>query len=294
MKKLQKGPVLWLAPMLIILIALFVYPTLEVLRYSFTNMSLLSNEYTYTLGSYIRILTDSKTLQVLAVTVIFVFFSVLGQTFFGLIVALAITKGEDLHLRGTVFVRVVSLVSWAIPGVIIGVIWKMLLNESDSGILTYFLHSLGVEKVVFLTSGASALSCAIIANIWRGTAQSMILSYAGLKTISKDILEAADIDGASSLQRLTYITLPSIISVISINVVLNTIATFNTFDMVMALTGGGPGDSTEVLALTTYNQIFKSMSLGQGSAYAILLLVINGCMAMVYFAFLKRRGDMLE
>lgn len=291
LKRIADGPFFWIAPLALILICIFVYPTIEVIRYSFTNATLTSDSYTYTLNSYKAIFSNTQLLNTLVVTVIFVIFSVVGQTLLGLIIALAVNKGEEIHLRGSVFVRISCLLSWAIPGVIIGVIWKLMLDESESGILVPILHTFGINHVTFLTSGTSALICTIIANIWRGSAQSMILSYSGLKTISKDVMEAADIDGASPRQKLFYVTLPSIAAVISINVVLNTIATFNTFDMVMSLTAGGPGTSTEVLTMTAYNQIFKTMDLGSGSAYATILLLINGCMALLYFWFLKRRGE---
>lgn len=290
-RKLLQGPFLWIAPLVLVLLITFVYPAFEVIRYSFTDASLTGKEYSYTFSSYMDIFRDKQVYQTLWTTFVFVFFSVVGQTVLGLAIALAIVKGEELKLRGTVFVRVVTLLAWAIPGVIIGVIWKIFLNESESGILTSMLHSVGIENVTFLTAASSALVCTIIANIWRGTAQSMILSYSGLKTISKDILEAADIDGASSWQRLIHVTIPSIMSVISINVILNIIMTFNTFDMVMSLTSGGPGNSTEVLALTAYNQIFVHMNLGSGSAYATILLLINGLMAAFYFWFLRRGGE---
>ncbi|AZK45634.1 MULTISPECIES: carbohydrate ABC transporter permease [Paenibacillus] len=290
-RKLSRGPFFWIAPLILVLLVTFVYPAFEVIRYSFTDASLTGKDYSYTLSSYIQIFSDKQIYTTLWTTFVFVFFSVVGQTVLGLAIALAIVKGEELRLRGTVFVRVVTLLAWAIPGVIIGVIWKIFLNESESGILTSMLNAVGINNVTFLTAAGSALVCTIVANIWRGTAQSMILSYSGLKTISKDILEAADIDGASAWQRLIHVTIPSILSVISINVILNIIATFNTFDMVMALTSGGPGNSTEILALSAYNQIFVHMNLGSGSAYATVLLLINGLMAAFYFWFLRRSSD---
>ena len=119
----------------------------------------------------------------------------------------------------------------------------------------------------------------------------MILSYAGLKTISHELLEAGQIDGANAWQRLLKIIIPSLFPVISTNVILNTILTFNTFDMVMSLSGGGPGRATEVLAMTSYYSIFRLHSLGRGSAYAVILLFINACMAAVYFYILRRRGE---
>lgn len=290
-KGLIKGPFFWMLPLFLVLLIMFIYPTFEVIRYSFTDMSLLKEDYQYTFRSYLSVFRDKAFLNILKVTFIFVFFSVVFQTLLGFVIALAVDKGEALGMRGTVVVRVVSLLSWCIPGVIIGVIWKILLDETDTGILTSLLIRLGIGRVPFLTSAGSALVCAIIANIWRGTAQSMILSYSGLKTISKDILEAASIDGASAWQRLIHVIIPSVASVISINVVLNTISTFNTFDMIMSLTAGGPGQATEVLAMSAYNNIFKTYNLGKGSAYAAILLVINGLMAVGYFIYLKKRGE---
>lgn len=290
-KGLIKGPFFWMLPLFLVLLIMFIYPTFEVIRYSFTDMSLLKEDYQYTFRSYLSVFRDKAFLNILKVTFIFVFFSVVFQTLLGFVIALAVDKGEALGMRGTVAVRVVSLLSWCIPGVIIGVIWKILLDETDTGILTSLLIRLGIGRVPFLTSAGSALVCAIIANIWRGTAQSMILSYSGLKTISKDILEAASIDGASAWQRLIHVIIPSVASVISINVVLNTISTFNTFDMIMSLTAGGPGQATEVLAMSAYNNIFKTYNLGKGSAYATILLVINGLMAVGYFIYLKKRGE---
>lgn len=289
--KLCQGPAPWLAPMVIVLVALFIVPTVQVIVYSFTNASLLRPTYSYTLRSYAQVLTNPETYVILKNTFIFVFFSVVFQTLLGLVIALAVDKGEQINFHGSVFIRVICLLSWAIPGVIVGVVWNFLYTETGTGILIYIFDVLGLPDVHFLTDLDTALTSTIIANIWRGTAQSMILTYAGLKTIPRDIIEASSIDGANSLQRLWKIILPTIFSVISTNIILNTINTFNTFDMIISLTNGGPGRATEVLAMTSYNQIFSGqMNLGRGSVYATILLFINSCMAAVYFYVLHRRN----
>ena len=285
-----RGPAPWLAPMVIVLVAMFIVPAVQVIIYSFTNATLLRSTYEYTLRSYKAVLTNPDTLEIVRNTFVFVFFSVVFQTFLGLVIALAVDKGEEINFPGSVFVRVICLLSWAIPGIIIGIVWGFLYSETGSGILVYLLGKLGIKDVHFLTVPGTAMVCTIVANIWRGTAQSMILTYAGLKTISKDMLEAADIDGASGPQKLIKIIVPSIFSVISTNVILNTINTFNTFDMIVSLTNGGPGRATEVLAMTSYNQIFSGqLNLGRGSVYATILLFINACMAAIYFYVLHRR-----
>lgn len=283
------GPIPWLLPLLVVLVLAFIYPTIEVIRYSFTDANLAKKTYTYTLKSYRTIFSNPSTYIILRNTFSFVFFSVVFQTLLGFLIALAVDKGEQMHLHGTVLVRVVTLLSWAIPGSIIGVVWTFLYNETGSGILVALLAKVGITKVTFLTNPKHALACAIVANIWRGTAQSMILTYAGLKTIPSDQIEAGNIDGANSWQRLIHIIVPAIMTVIGTNIILNTINTFNTFDMIVSLTGGGPGRATEVLALTSYNTIFSSRMLGRGSAYAVILLFINSLMAIGYFAVLKHR-----
>ena len=286
----SKGPAPWLAPMIVVLLAMFIVPTVQVIVYSFTDASLLRSSYSFTLRSYATVLANPDTYVILKNTFVFVVFSVVFQTLLGLVIALAVDKGEALNFRGSVLVRVVCLLSWAIPGIIIGVVWSFLYSESGSGILVYFLNRMGIENAHFLTSPKAAMPSTIVANIWRGTAQSMMLTYAGLKTISKDTLEAADIDGASGPQKLVKIILPAIFSVISTNIILNTINTFNTFDMIVSLTNGGPGRATEVLAMTSYNQIFSGqLNLGRGSVYATILLFINACMAAIYFYVLHRR-----
>lgn len=287
---IRKGPWLWIAPNLIVLVAIFIIPTLSIVRYSFTDAQIIGNDYIYTLKSYAKVYSNSEFFNIILTTIIFVIFSVLLQTLLGVLSALAIDTGEKLKLVGTVFVRVTMLLSWSIPGSIIGIIWKILLDESPSGMLQTLFAQFGKGPVPFLSNATLAFICIIVANVWRGTAQSMILSYAGLKTIPEDIMEAASVDGANAWQRLIHVTLPSIRSVLYINITLNVIATFNTFDMIMSLTGGGPGRSTEVLALSSYKEVFKMFNLGTGSVIAVTLLVINSVTAIIYF-YLKAREE---
>jgi multiple sugar transport system permease protein len=102
------------------------------------------------------------------------------------------------------------------------------------------------------------------------------------------VLEAARVDGANAFQSMSRVILPLLAPILFINLVIVSIETFNTFDMVLALTGGGPGRSTEVIALSIYNQIFAQFDLGQGAATAVLLLVINVIMTIVYIRLLQR------
>lgn len=287
---LGESPVLWVIPLSVCLILIFIYPLIEIIRLSLTDTKIGGEEYSYTLATIKSLFTDPGFYFMLRTTLFFVFFSVVFQLLNGFVIALSVDTGEKLHMRGTVFVRTVVLISMVIPGVIIGIIWKMMYDESPGGLLNYYLQTLGFSHISFLTDPSIAIVSATVANIWRGTGQSMILLYAGLKTIPKELTEAAMVDGANGFNRLTKIIIPSISPVALISLILNTIGTFNTFDMIMSLTGGGPGRSTEVFALSAYNQIFQLLDLGRGSAIAVLLLLINSVMAAGYF-YLLRKGE---
>lgn len=276
------SPLPWLAPLAIVLLATFIFPIFEITRLSFTDAGSVEGGYSYTLDSYARLFTSPYFFDMLTATVIFVAFSVVFQMILGFLIALAVDQGARRGMRVSIVTRTAVLTAWAIPGVIIGVIWSILYQQSAGGILNYVVGLLGFESIPFLSDPQAALASVTFANIWRGTAFSMILIYAGLQTLPADVLEAARVDGANAWQRMTRVVLPLLAPILLINLVIISIETFNTFDMVLALTGGGPGRSTEVIALSIYNQIFQQFNLGQGAATAVLLLVINAVMTVVY------------
>jgi multiple sugar transport system permease protein len=282
LEALAGSPLPWLAPLVIVLLATFIFPIVEIVRLSFTDAGGVAGGYSYTLGSYARLFTSPYFFDMLTATVIFVALSVAFQMILGFLIALAVDQGSRRGMRASVVTRTAVLTAWAVPGVIIGVIWSILYQQSAGGILNYMVGLFGLESIPFLSDPQAALASVTFANIWRGTAFSMILTYAGLQTLPADILEAARVDGANAWQRMTRVVLPLMMPILLINLVIISIETFNTFDMVLALTGGGPGRSTEVIALSIYNQIFQQFNLGQGAATAVLLLLVNAIMTIVY------------
>jgi multiple sugar transport system permease protein len=284
------SPLPWLLPLAAILGATFIYPIFEIARLSFTDASLVSGEYSYTFESYLSLFRSPYFANLLKATAIFVCFSVVFQMLLGFLIALAVDQGAKRGMRTSIVTRTAVLSAWVIPGVIIGIIWSILYEQSAGGILNYVLGSIGLS-VPFLTDPQVALASVTITNIWRGTAFSMILLYAGLQTLPDDVMEAAKVDGANAWQRLIHVVLPLLAPILFIDLVVVSIETFNTFDMVLALTGGGPGRSTEVIALSIYNQIFQQFNLGQGAATAVLLLTINMLMTFVYIRFLERNEE---
>ena len=128
----------------------------------------------------------------------------------------------------------------------------------------------------------------MIANVWRGTAFSMILLYAGLLVIPRSLYEAAAVDGATALRQFRYITLPQLRPILLINTILIRIFTLNTFDLILPLTGGGPGRATEVLALYAYNTVFRNFDLSNGAVLAVILLLISLVFTFFYVRLLPK------
>lgn len=284
-------PWLWLLPLGAVLLVVFCYPLVEIIRLSFTDATMVADEpYSYTTAPYRSVVAGPDFLSTLQVTFLFVLFSVVFQLLLGFAIALLVDTARRRGLRGALLTRTVVLTAWAMPGVVIGVIWGLLYQEDSAGILNYLGSLIGFGgETAFLSDPDAALVSVTVANIWRGTALSMILMYAGLQTVPRDLLESARVDGAGPLQSLRSVTLPVLLPLITIDLVTITVETFNTFDMVMALTGGGPGTSTQVLALGIYDQMFTQLNLGRGAAMAVVLLLINLVMVGIYFRHTARQ-----
>ncbi|MCB8883766.1 sugar ABC transporter permease [Acidisoma cellulosilytica] len=277
----------WLLPLGLLLILFYLYPAMDVLRLSFTDASLTDPGYSYTFDSYASVISDPDFPGILLATVIFVGGSIIGQVFLGLCVALALNAGVRRRLPGVRLVQVAVLATWIIPGVSSGIIWQFMLNEASFGFFNAILAGLRLPPMAWLSNPDVAIWSATIANIWRGTALSMILLYAGLQAIPDNLYEAGALDGAKAFQVLRHITLPQLKPILLINIILVSIFSLNTFDLVLPLTGGGPGRATEVLSLDTYNTVFHNFDLGQGSVLAVLMLLIGLGVTMAYARLLR-------
>lgn len=289
--RIAEHPHIWVLPLAALLLVTYVYPALDVIRFSFTNATLLNPQYEYTLRSYEAVMRNPNLPGILSVTFIFVVASVVLQLVLGLLVALALHRGVQRRLPGVSVVRVIILSSWIVPGIAAGIVWQLLFSEASYGFFNGMLRAVGLRPVAWLSDPNLAVWSAVFANIWRGTAFSMILLYAGLVVIPKSLYEAASVDGATAWRQFWYITLPQLRPIMLINTILISIFTLNTFDLILALTGGGPGRATEVLALYAYNTVFRNFDLSNGSVLAVLLLGISVVLTAVYIRLLPREAD---
>jgi multiple sugar transport system permease protein len=197
------------------------------------------------------------------------------QLTIGFAVAWLIDAARRRRVRGTLAARAAVVSAWVMPGVLAGVLWKILLIENRSGIVNYYLSLVKLGPVPLLSSPTLALVSVVVANVWRGCAFSMILLYAGMQRVPRELHEAADLEGASPWQRLRWLLVPQLAPVIALNLVLITIASFNTFDLIIPLTGGGPARRTEVISLFMYRLGFFDLEAGRAAAVAVVMLLVN-------------------
>jgi len=277
-------------PALALVALFFAYPIGELLRLAVTDTRTMGAPYRYTLAGLQAVALDPEFRGMLGVTLVFVCACVVLQLAVGLALALLLDGARRGGMRGTLVVRTTVVAAWVVPGVLVGVLWRILLVENRSGILNYLLSLLGVGTLPFLSSPGIALACTIVANVWWGSAFSMILLYAGLLRIPQELHEAADLEGLFGIGRLRLLTLPQIAPVLGLNLALITIATLNTFDLILPLTGGGPARATEVVALYMYRSAFFNLEAGRAAAVALVMLAVNLSLALVALR-LWRRGE---
>ncbi|WDR06942.1 sugar ABC transporter permease [Devosia rhodophyticola] len=289
-RRFAGAPLPWMLPVILVIGLFYLYPVFDVIRLSFTDATLIGNEHTYTFASIIHAFGSPDLGGILLTTIIFVGGSIVGQQLLGIIIALIVIRGEKRRLFGTTILRTTALVAWVVPGIAGGIVWQMLFSEAPFGGLNSLLRMVHLQPVEWLSNPNIAPWSVVISNVWRGTAFSMVVMYAGLKGIDPTLYEAADIDGASATQRLRFITLPQMRTVILVNMILITIQTMNTFDSIISLTGGGPGRATEVISLYTFNIVFRNYDLSGGSVISVLMLFMSLTLAFIYAMFLPRES----
>ncbi|KAA1183727.1 sugar ABC transporter permease [Rhizobium tropici] len=291
MRRFAGAPLPWMLPVIIVIGIFYLYPMVDVFRLSFTNATLIGNNQDYTLGSIANMLSSPQLPDILWATLVFVGGSVIGQQILGLAVAVVVVRGEKRGLFGTTILRTTALVAWVVPGIAGGIIWQMLFSEAPYGALNSILRLIHLPVVAWLSDPAIAPWSALISNIWRGTAFSMVVMYAALKAIDPSLYEAAEVDGATGSQQFFFITMPQLRAAILVNMILITIMTLNTFDAIITLTGGGPGRATEVISLYVFNIVFRNYDLSGGSVLSVLMLIISLGLALVYASFLPKEEE---
>lgn len=183
---------------------------------------------------------------------------------------LALLLNSDLRLKG--LTRVLALIPWAMPPVVIAIVWRMIYNP-NSGPLNGMLGAFGIPGVNWLGDFSTALPAVIVVGVWAGIPQTTVLLLAGMQSISAEQHEAAAVDGAGAFRRFWHITLPALRPVILAVTALDFIWQFNSFGLIYVLTEGGPGGRTMIPPLFTYLEAFRNREIGYASAMGDVLVI---------------------
>ena len=279
----QAAAWMFLLPVLIYLVAFYVWPLLRNLDLSFRDYTLGSfitgNAEWIGFDNYTQILTDAAFPTALRNTVLFVAVSLIFQYTIGL--ALAVFFHRNFPLGTTL--RALFLVPWLLPLLVSASVWAWMMN-SDSGVLNYFLQTIGLDPVYWLTSPDWSLAAVTIANIWIGIPFNLVLLYAGLQAIPVDVYEAAAIDGAGKWQVFWRVTFPLLRPVSAITLLLGLVYTLKVFDIIWVMTLGGPGNSSTTLAIWSYRLGFGggAPQLGPAAAVGNVLIIIAFIFGLFY------------
>lgn len=231
------------------------------------------------LKNYIETARNPHFLTSLRVTTTFISATMVAELFVGMVLALLAEKQtRGLHIFRTIFILPIM-----IAPVVVGVVWRYLYNPTY-GLINYFLGIFGIEPILWLSKGNTALASIIITDIWQWTPFVFLILLAGLQTVPDEIIEASVVDGANYFQTLFLIKIPVMKPIIGITVVMRLIDAMRGLVVMYIMTSGGPGLSTEVLSLHIYKTAFLSQRLGRASTMSVFLIVY---MLIVAFGLLK-------
>lgn len=269
-------------PALVLLGVFFAGPLLWSVYSAFTNVALTGSSTIDFVGldNFKTMIHDTQFWNSLWLTLVFVVGSaVIGQNTLGLLIALLL-KGRSGTARAVVSGLVIA--AWTVPETVAGFCWYSFLHTG--GTLNGILHHIGLSQNWLYTTPMLAV---ILANVWRGTAFSMLVYQAALNDVPPELNEAAAMDGASAWQRLRRVTLPLIRRSIVTNLMLITLQTLAAFGLIYVMTKGGPGTKSSTTPIYMYQESFQFYKLGYGTAMALVLLVIGAIFSLIYVRLIK-------
>lgn len=291
MKK-KMEPWLFLLPVLVILLLLFGYPLINSFIMAFQNYKLTAPNDIHFNGfeNFAKLVGDPDGLMILKNSFIYVIVSVLGQFLLGMTLAVALKK----QFKGRGLYQSIVFLPWAFSGFVVGLIFRWSFN-GEYGVVNNLLEKFGLidKNIAWLGTPGFSLAVVIIAMIWMGIPFFAIMILAALQSIPTDVYEAADVDGCGTVRQFFQITLPYIKPTLITTVLLRTIWIFNSLDLVVIITDGGPANTSQTLPAYMYSKAFGSYDFGFAAALGVILMVILGIYAMAFLKLTKydKAGD---
>lgn len=279
-------PYLLLAPSVLIVLVVLVYPIWDGLRASTKLYRYGRPLREIGFDNYVRLWSDPQFLNSLWVTVKFVSLAVSIETVLGLALALFCLR----EFRGIRLLRTVLIIPMVITPVVVAIVFR-LIYASDAGLLTALSESMGGQPFQILGHPTSAFLGLVALDVWEWTPLMFLILLAGLQSLPTEPLEAARVDGAGPWRTFLDHTLPMLRPVLAIAIVLRTIEAVGTFDQVFVLTRGGPGEATRLLSVFGYETAFKFQQTGYASALFVTIGLLVLAVAVAAVRLLRRAGE---
>ena len=278
---------LFALPSFILIFTVMLFPVGYAIIYSFTDFRLGKSAKFIGLENYISIFQDSEFLSALGFTLILTLVAVLSQFVIGMILALLLDNIHHFKKPISIMIYIPYFITAAAMGVIFR--WMFM---SNWGIIDQICRMIGISTPGWLDSPFWSRVVIILGEVFQNTPFSVIILYAGLQSMPLDQIEAAKIDGANNWQLFTKIKLPNLRQLIIIIFMMRTMDAFRLFDRVNVTTGGGPGISTETLAIYNYTTTFTKLRVGRGCAIGVITLIILAVIINVIMKVLRvKEGD---
>lgn len=279
-------PYLLVMPQVVVTLVFFFWPAFQSIRLSVLRVSPFGDRVFFVgFANYQNLFSSAEYMISVVNTVVFC----LGVTALTLIVSLIAALLANQRLRGVSFYRTALLMPYGIAPPVAGVVWLFLFHPAY-GIVQYLLSFFGDIQLNWYVSGAVAMLLVILTSTWTHLGYGIAFFLAGLQRIPRELLEAADVDGATPLQRLVYVTLPLLSPITFFLFVMTMIyALFDTFGVIHAITRGGPGNATETLVYKAYKDGFLGLNLGSSSAQSVVLMILAVLFTWLQFRFTERR-----
>lgn len=276
-------------PLLLVMAGLIAYPFVNALYLSTTSLNFLTGE-TVNVGlkNYERLFSNTDYMLSIQNTFEFTAWSLAIKFVTGMIVALILNS--RLPFRGPI--TAVMLLPWIVPEIVTALAWKSIYDPIFGG-LNPILQGLGVidKPMGWLSDANLALPSVIVVNVWKGIPFYTLLLLAGLKAIDRELLEAAEVDGANVIKRFRYITLPGMRYVIAVTLLLSFISTFNQFGLIFLMTGGGPSGATRLYSILAYEKGIRSLQFGPGVAVAFSVAPLMIVLIWLLANFMRSEDD---
>lgn len=270
-KKEALQGIIYILPSFILIACFSVLPIFMSGYFSFTNYNVMNDPTFAGLENYTKIFKDAYVADAIKNTLAYVVITVPVQTILSLVFAAFLAYKMQNKAGG--FLRSIMFIPVIASAVTAGTIWRIILN-TDGGILNNLLGAFNISPVNWLGSTQTSLISICIVAIWKNVGYFLVIYYAGIMGISKDLYEAARVDGATNIQQFFKITMPMLKPITYLVVTLGIIWSFQVFDLSYQMTGGGPGRSTVTIVMAIYNAAFKQYKMGYACAMAMVLLVI--------------------